>query len=82
MNFSGSVACPVFRFVSNAVQINTNQSQSIQGIHMSKLLNAYRAMPSPTNRAKLQRYLNTHMMAVCMASPDDVAFLRAHEFKI
>jgi hypothetical protein len=45
---------------------------------MQKLLNAYRKVPSPTNRAKLQQYLNKHMMAVCLASPEDLAFLKAH----
>ena len=49
---------------------------------MSKLINAYRKLPSPTNRAKLQTYLNKHMMAVCMASIEEVAFLRANEFSI
>lgn len=49
---------------------------------MSKLLNAYRKLPCPSNRAKLQAYLNKHSMAVCLASEDEVAFLRAHEFTI
>jgi hypothetical protein len=49
---------------------------------MSKLITAYRKLPSPTNRAKLQTYLNKHMMAVCLASPEELAFLKAHEFKI
>jgi hypothetical protein len=49
---------------------------------MQKLLNTYRKLPSPSNRAKLQAYLNKHMMAVCMASPEDIAFLKAHEFKV
>ena len=49
---------------------------------MTKLINAYRKLPSPTNRAKLQAYLNKHMMAVCMASEDEIAFLRIHEFAI
>jgi hypothetical protein len=49
---------------------------------MSKLINAYRQLPSPANRAKLQNYLNKHMMAICMASADDVAFLKANEFSI
>lgn len=49
---------------------------------MQKLLNAYRKLPSPTNRVKLQNYLNKHMMAVCMASIEDIAFLRAHNFSI
>lgn len=49
---------------------------------MQKLLNAYRKLPSPTNRAKLQAYLNKHMMAVCLALPEDIAFLRAHNFEI
>ena len=49
---------------------------------MTKLLNAYRKLPSPTNRAKLQAYLNKHMMAVAMATADDIAFLRTHDFQI
>jgi hypothetical protein len=49
---------------------------------MSKLINAYRKLPSPTNRAKLQAYLNKHMMAVCGATLEEVAFLRANEFSI
>lgn len=49
---------------------------------MQKLLNAYRKLPSPSNRVKLQNYLNKHMMAVCMASIEDIAFLRAHNFSI
>ena len=49
---------------------------------MTKLINAYRKMPSPTNRAKLQAYLDKHMMSICMATPEDVAFLKANEFKI
>lgn len=49
---------------------------------MTKLIKAYRALPSPTNRAKLQTYLNKHMMAVCLASADELTFLKAHEFTI
>jgi len=49
---------------------------------MTKLINAYRALPTPTNRNKLQTYLNKHMMAVCMATADEIAFLRANEFSI
>lgn len=47
---------------------------------MQRLLNAYRKVPSPANRAKLQNYLNKHMMAVCLASPEDLAFLKTHDF--
>jgi len=49
---------------------------------MTRLINAYRKLPSPANRAKLQAYLNKHMMAVCMASEEETAFLRAHGFAI
>jgi hypothetical protein len=48
---------------------------------MSKLIAAYRALPTPTNRAKLQTYMDRHQMAVCMASLEEVAFLRSNEFK-
>lgn len=49
---------------------------------MTKLINAYRKLPSPANRARLQSYLNKHMMAVCLATPDEIAFLKASEFKL
>lgn len=73
----------MFRFLSNPDYANriANHSHSKENT-MSKLINAYRKLPSPTNRAKLQTYLNKHMMAVCMASIEEVAFLRANEFNI
>lgn len=49
---------------------------------MSKLIAKFRAMPSPENRKKLQSYLDKHMMAVSMASDDELAFLKAHAFSI
>lgn len=49
---------------------------------MSKLIAAYRKLPSPANRQRLQNYLNKHMMAVCLATPEELAFLKTHEFKI
>lgn len=49
---------------------------------MKKLLEQYRKVPSPTNRAKLQAYLNKHMMAVCIATPEDQQFLKTHGFTI
>jgi len=49
---------------------------------MTRLINAYRKLPSPTNRAKLQAYLQKHMMAVCMATPEELQFLKANEFSI
>lgn len=49
---------------------------------MSKLIAKYRAMPSPANRQRLQAYINRHIMAVCLASADERAFLKAHDFKI
>lgn len=49
---------------------------------MSRLINAYRKCPSPSNRRKLQTYLDRHTMAVCLASEAELAFLKANEFKI
>lgn len=49
---------------------------------MTKLINTYRKLPSPTNRRKLQAYLNRHMMAICLASPEEVEFLRVNNFSI
>ena len=64
----------LFRFLSNLF----NPTENL----MQKLLNAYRANPTPANHAKLQKYLDKHMMAVCLALPEDIAFLRAHNFSI
>jgi hypothetical protein len=49
---------------------------------MNKLIETYRKCPTPANRAKLQTYLQKHMMAVCLATSDEIAFLKANEFKI
>jgi hypothetical protein len=49
---------------------------------MSKLLATYRALPTAESRAKLQKYLDKHMMAVCMASTEEIAYLRASGFSI
>ena len=47
---------------------------------MTRLLNAYRALPSLRNRSKLQAYLDKHQMAICLATVEEIAFLRAHDF--
>lgn len=49
---------------------------------MTKLLNTFRAAPTASNRTKLQTYLNRHMMAICLATAEEVAFLRANEFSL
>ena len=49
---------------------------------MTKLIATYRKLPTPSNRAKLQAYIAMHMMALCMASPEEIAFLKANEFRI
>lgn len=46
---------------------------------MEKLINAFRKLPSPSNRAKLQAYLNKHPMAICLA-PHHGEFLRGNGF--
>ena len=49
---------------------------------MIKLLTAYIANPTTANRNRLQTYLDKHMMAVCMATPEEIAVLRAHKFAL
>ena len=48
---------------------------------MNKLIQAFKADPSDKNRAKLIAYLQKHMMAICMASPNEQKFLKANGFK-
>lgn len=49
---------------------------------MTKLINTFRACPAPSNRVKLQKYLDRHSMAVCMASSEEIQFLKANGFVI
>lgn len=48
---------------------------------MSKLLEAFITNPTEQTRAKLQAYLYKHMMAVCMATPEQQQILKLHNFK-
>ncbi|WP_230173185.1 hypothetical protein [Rhizobium sp. CECT 9324] len=48
---------------------------------MTKLINAYRKVPTPTNRARLQKYLEKHPMAVVMATKEEAEFLKTNDFR-
>ena len=48
---------------------------------MNKLLEAFVANPNEKTRSKLQAYLNKHMMAVCMATPEQQQVLKLNGFK-
>ena len=47
---------------------------------MAKLIDAYRKLPSPTNRRKLEAYIAKHFMATCCLSDEDFHFLKVHGF--
>ena len=47
---------------------------------MTNTNNAYRKLPSPTNRRKLADYLNRHPMATAMATVEELEFLRINHF--
>ena len=49
---------------------------------MIKLLNAFRENQTEANRAKLVKYLQKHMMAACLATVEEIAFLKAHGFPV
>ena len=49
---------------------------------MANLLSAYRAAPTAANHAKLARYLYRHAMAVCLATVEEHAFLKANGFDV
>jgi len=57
-------------------------STTSKELTVRKLIETYRKCPTPSNRAKLQTYLQKHMMAACMATPEEIAFLKANEFKV
>jgi hypothetical protein len=68
--------------VGNRGILEAYQPTTSKELNVSRLIEIYRKCPSPSNRAKLQAYLQKHMMAVCMATEQEIAFLKAHEFKI
>lgn len=47
---------------------------------MSKLITKYQNDPSIVNRVKLLDYLRKHPMAVCMATAEELQFLRFNDF--
>ena len=49
---------------------------------MLKLLEQFKASPSPSNRLKLQKYMDKHPFAVCLILPEEVNFLKANSFSI
>ena len=55
-------------------------ADSRKGHAMSKLIATYRAAPTDANRAKLARYIELHYMALCFASEEERAFLKADGF--
>lgn len=44
---------------------------------MQKLLAQYKLDPSEANKAKLVKYSNKHMMAICLLPLEDQQFLKA-----
>lgn len=49
---------------------------------MQRLITAFRKLPSPSNRRKIEDYAKRHPMALCTLSPDELAFLRTNGFKL
>ena len=49
---------------------------------MTKLIALFKTAPTDANRAKLNTYMNRHMMSVCLLTIEDTAFLRANGFKL
>lgn len=47
---------------------------------MNKLIEAFIKNPTEQSRAKLQAYLNKHMMAVCLATPEQQQILKVNGF--
>ena len=49
---------------------------------MRKLINTYRRLPTPTNRRRLQAFINKYPMSWVLASQTQRDFLRANEFTL
>lgn len=49
---------------------------------MHRLIAAYRNLPSPSNRAKIEAYARKHPMAACILTVEEAAFLAAHGIRV
>lgn len=49
---------------------------------MSKLIQKFQAAPTEANRVRLANYLRQHMMATCMATADELTFLKSNGFAV
>ena len=49
---------------------------------MSKLINSYRKCPTMKNRSRLQAYIERHPMAICVATAEEIHFLKVNMFLI
>lgn len=47
---------------------------------MQKLIEAFKAKPTPANRERLQAYLKKHPMAIVTCSQEQMDFIRSHDF--
>lgn len=47
---------------------------------MTKLIDTFRAAPTDKNRARLQAYIQKHMMSLCCATAEEISFLKANNF--
>lgn len=47
---------------------------------MNRLIHSYKCCPTSANRRRLVAYLAKHPFAIVGATPEEIAFLHAHEF--
>ncbi len=47
---------------------------------MQKLIEAFKAKPTPANRERLQAYLKKHPMAIVLCSKEQMDFIRRNDF--
>jgi hypothetical protein len=47
---------------------------------MTKLIEAFKANPTPRNRERLQDYIRRHPMAIVLCSSEQMDFIRSNNF--
>jgi hypothetical protein len=47
---------------------------------MNRLINAFRAVPSPSNRKKIEAHIQKHPFSICTITVEDQQFLKANGF--
>lgn len=60
----------------------TEKALPASGSALGKLAQKFRSFPAPSVRARIVAHIAKHPFSVCMASPEEIAFLKSNGFSL